>query len=92
MKMNKRLPLTAETRLTKVLAAARNYERFSSARILLTLSLYSAYMSKHTPDEYSKNSQELYKVMKKYRPNLVEYIMKLPAWRNRADASASEAE
>lgn len=75
--MNRKLPLTARNRLTKVLAAIRNHERFTHARIVLILTVYSSYMKECAADGIGKNGQEISKAIKKYRPALAKHITAL---------------
>ena len=70
--MNNKFPLTAENRLTKVLASIRNYERFPPARIRKLLLLYSYYFQEHAPNELNENFQMIYKMILKYRPDLAK--------------------
>jgi hypothetical protein len=68
------LPLTAKNRLTKVLAAIRNHERFNSTRIRKIMMLYSYYLQEHALDELDENFQMIYKMVMKYRPHLIKHI------------------
>lgn len=72
--MNRTLPLTSQNRLTKVLAAIRNHERFSPAKVLLIQKLYSSYVIENTPDEVYENIRKMYETIGKYRPNLIKYL------------------
>lgn len=69
-----KLPLTDSVRFSKLLAAIRNYEKFSPAKLHLLLNIYSVYRQVLFQDLLKERMGRKYPLrdnMKSYRPELL---------------------